>query len=72
VLTQRIRADVDANVDYHLRSGLPGDATTVMLLYMTMNWLIVEHLTLPEVFTEAQLHDLVERAVERLVPDTEG
>jgi DNA-binding transcriptional regulator YbjK len=68
VLTERIRADVDANIDYHLGSGLPGDATTVMLLYMAVNWLIVEQLTLPDVFTEAQLHDLVERAVERLVP----
>ncbi|MBB2909076.1 DNA-binding transcriptional regulator YbjK [Streptosporangium becharense] len=68
VLTERIRADVDANVGYHLDSGLPGDATTVLLLYLAMNWLIVEQLTLPDLFDEAQLHDLVERAVERLVP----
>ncbi len=69
VLTPRIRADIDANVAYHLRSGLPGDATAVVLLYMAMNWLIVERLTLPEVFTEEQLRDLVERAVERLIPE---
>lgn len=68
MLTERIRADVDANVGYHLDSGLPGDATTVLLLYLAMNWLIVEQLTLPDLFDEAQLHDLVERAVERLVP----
>lgn len=69
VLTQRIRADVDANISYHLDSGLPGDATTVELLYLAMNWLIVERLTLPDVFSEAKLHELVEHAVRRIVPE---
>ncbi|MBE3011785.1 hypothetical protein IL992_21660 [Microbispora sp. NEAU-D428] len=72
VLTERIRADVDANVRYHLESGLPGDATAVELLYLAMNWLILERLALPGVFPEARLHELVEQAVERLVPDTKG
>lgn len=69
VLTPRIRKDVDDNIDYHLSSGLPGDATAVTLLYLAMNWLIVERLTLPEVFTEEQARELVERAVERLIPE---
>jgi hypothetical protein len=68
VLTARIRADVDANVAFHLDSGLPGDATTVVTLYLAMNWLIVEHLTLPGVFPEEELHKLVTRVVERVVP----
>lgn len=42
VLTRTIRADIDANIAYHLDSGLPGDATTVVLLYLAVNWLIVE------------------------------
>jgi len=69
VLTERIRRDLDANIDYHLRTGLPGDATTVVLLYLAINWLILERLTLPGVFTEEELHDLVDRAVERIVPE---
>ncbi|MGH3465380.1 MAG: TetR/AcrR family transcriptional regulator [Kribbellaceae bacterium] len=69
VLTTRIRADVDANIDYHLKSGLPGDATTVKLLFLAMNWLIVERLTLPDLFGEDEIHDLVAAAVERIVPD---
>ncbi|MFF4413298.1 TetR/AcrR family transcriptional regulator [Streptosporangium sp. NPDC001559] len=69
VLTPRIRADVDANIGYHLNSGLPGDATAVTLLYLAMNWLIVERLTLPGVFGEEQARELVERAVERLIPE---
>ncbi|MFE3292270.1 TetR/AcrR family transcriptional regulator [Rhodococcus sp. NPDC059234] len=68
VLTTRIRADVDANVAYHLDSGLPGDATTVLALYFAMNWLIVEHLTLPDVFPEDRMHELVNRIVERVLP----
>ncbi|MFI0371696.1 TetR/AcrR family transcriptional regulator [Actinomadura sp. 1N219] len=68
VLTERVRADVEANIAYHLESGLPGDATTVRLLYLALNWLIVEHLTLPGVFTDEDVQDLVALAVERAVP----
>ncbi|MBV7668952.1 TetR family transcriptional regulator [Streptomyces halstedii] len=67
VLTERVRADVEGNVAYHEASGLPGDATAVRLLILTLNWLIVEQLTLPEVFTEAERDQLVEAAVERIV-----
>ncbi|MFI9237257.1 TetR family transcriptional regulator [Streptomyces cinnamoneus] len=67
LLTERVRADVDANVAYHEDSGLPGDATAVRLLYLAFNWLIVEQLTLPGVFSEAERDQLVMAAVERIV-----
>ncbi|NJP51843.1 TetR family transcriptional regulator [Streptomyces sp. SBST2-5] len=67
LLTERVRADVDANVSYHEESGLPGDATAVKLLYLALNWLIVEQLTLPDVFGEAERERLVTAAVERVV-----
>ncbi|CAL9657233.1 TetR/AcrR family transcriptional regulator [Streptomyces sp. enrichment culture] len=67
VLTARVRADVDANVAFHEASGLPGDATAVKLLILALNWLIVEQLTLPDVFTEAERDQLVAAAVERIV-----
>ncbi|WP_331766236.1 TetR family transcriptional regulator [Embleya sp. NBC_00896] len=67
VLTERVRADVDANVAYHEESGLPGDATAVRLLYLAFNWLIVEQLTLPGVFSEADREHLITAAVERIV-----
>ncbi|MEU6077017.1 TetR family transcriptional regulator [Micromonospora sp. NPDC047074] len=66
VLTRSVRADVDANIASHQASGLPGDATSVRLLHMALNWLIVERLTLPEVYSEQESDDLVARAVERL------
>ncbi|GLX35249.1 TetR/AcrR family transcriptional regulator [Streptomyces lavendulae] len=67
ILTARVRADVDANVSYHEASGLPGDAMAVKLLFLTLNWLIVEQLTLPDVFSEAERDELVAAAVERIV-----
>ncbi|MFI0814303.1 TetR/AcrR family transcriptional regulator [Streptomyces sp. NPDC021098] len=67
VLTERVRADLAANVAYHEESGLPGDATAVRLLYLALNWLIVEQLTLPDVLSEAERDALVAAAVERVV-----
>ncbi|MER6624063.1 TetR family transcriptional regulator [Streptomyces sp. NPDC000931] len=67
VLTERVRADIEANVRYHEGSGLPGDATAVKLLYLALNWLIVEQLTLPDVFTPDERERLVTAAVERIV-----
>ncbi|MFI2207386.1 TetR/AcrR family transcriptional regulator [Streptomyces sp. NPDC020192] len=69
VLTERVRADLAANVAYHESSGLPGDAMAVKLLYLALNWLIVEQLTLPDVLSEAERDELVTAAVERLVPE---
>jgi AcrR family transcriptional regulator len=67
VLTRRIRADVEFNVGYHEKSGLPGDGTMVVLLWLALNWLIMERLTLPDLFTEQQRRDLVTALVDRLL-----
>ncbi|MFF6776814.1 TetR/AcrR family transcriptional regulator [Streptomyces sp. NPDC012637] len=67
VLTARVRADVDYNVTYHEASGLPGDATAVKLLILAFNWLIVEQLTLPDVFPEEERDALIAAAVDRIV-----
>ncbi|MER5624209.1 TetR family transcriptional regulator [Streptosporangium sp. NPDC002544] len=68
VLTRTIRADLDANIEHHLKTGLPGDTTVVVLLYLALNWLIVERLTLPDIFPESRIHDLINDAVDRLLP----
>ncbi|GGY66561.1 TetR/AcrR family transcriptional regulator [Streptomyces omiyaensis] len=67
ILTERVRADVEQNVAFHEASGLPGDATAVKLLMLTLNWLIVEQLTLPDVFPEEERDALVAAAVDRIV-----
>jgi DNA-binding transcriptional regulator YbjK len=68
VLTKRIRADLDANVENHLKTGLPGDAATVKLLWLALNWLITERLTLPGLLAPDERRDLVEALVDRLTP----
>jgi DNA-binding transcriptional regulator YbjK len=69
VLTERVRQDMEANVAYHASSGLPGDADAVIMLYMALNWLIVDRLTLPDLLTPERSRELVTILVERLVPE---
>lgn len=66
VLTKRVRTDMDENVARHLASGLPGDATSVQLLQLALSWLILEQLTLPDIFTAEERDKLVTEAVIRL------
>lgn len=68
VLTARVSQDVQANVAGHLASGLPGDADAVKMLYLAVNWLVVERLTLPGVFSEEEAARLIGDLVERVLP----
>ncbi|NUL30666.1 TetR family transcriptional regulator [Streptomyces lunaelactis] len=68
VLTARVSEDVEANVAGHLEAGLPGDADAVRMIYLATNWLVVERLTLPDVFPGKQAGDLITARVERLLP----
>ncbi|GAB3963761.1 hypothetical protein GCM10029978_022670 [Actinoallomurus acanthiterrae] len=62
------RDDLMTQIGGRIHERLQPDATTVVALYLAMNWLIVERLTLPEVFPEAELHDLVTAVVDRVLP----
>lgn len=66
VLTKRVRTDMDENVTRHLTSGLPGDATAVRLLQLSLSWLILEQLTLPDILDDAERDQLITEAVVRL------
>lgn len=68
VLTEQIRENVQMNIDFHLESGMPGDADTVVMLYLSLNWLILERLTLPDVFGEDRAAALISAAVDQIVP----
>ncbi|NAZ84004.1 TetR family transcriptional regulator [Kineococcus sp. R8] len=52
VLTATVLTDLRAVISYHLDTGLPGNATTAVLLYLAVNWLVLEQLTLPDVLLE--------------------
>ncbi|MQS38980.1 TetR/AcrR family transcriptional regulator [Streptomyces katsurahamanus] len=68
LLTERVKEDVAGNVAGHLAAGLPGDADAVRMIYLAVNWLVVERLTLPEVFPEEDAGELITALVERLLP----
>jgi len=67
VLTKRIREDIDANIANHVASGFPGDTTSVLLMYLSLNWLILERLTLPDLLSEVEVETLIDAAVERAI-----
>ncbi|MFW6090291.1 MAG: TetR/AcrR family transcriptional regulator [Actinomycetota bacterium] len=72
-LTRRVGADLKANIRFHLDAGLPGDHATVLVLYLAMNGLLVEHLTLPGVLDEqAPVQELADLVVSRIAPGTSG
>ncbi len=68
LLTERVRADLDFNIANFRESQLPGDEDAVVLLYLALNWLILERLTLPGIFDERRATELVRTIVERAIP----
>ncbi len=68
LLTERVRADLDFNIANFRESQLPGDEDAVVLLYLALNWLILERLTLPGIFDERRAAELVHTIVERAIP----
>uniref|UniRef100_UPI00036F2C06 TetR/AcrR family transcriptional regulator n=1 Tax=Nocardiopsis chromatogenes TaxID=280239 RepID=UPI00036F2C06 len=77
-LTRRIRQDLDDNVRGHLEARLPGGRSEVVMLYLAMTGLVVEHLTLPGVLDgEGGPDALIGALVHRILPadadgDTDG
>ncbi|NED98267.1 TetR family transcriptional regulator [Phytoactinopolyspora alkaliphila] len=68
ILTEAIRANLQRDIDYHLASGRPGDDTTVVVLYLSLSWLIVEDLTLPGVLADYPPEHMVKVLTGLLVP----
>lgn len=65
VLTTRIRQDIDLNIANHVASGLPGDTMSVLILYLALNWLILERLTLPDLLTGDEVEAVIDTVVSR-------
>ncbi|MEU6366723.1 TetR family transcriptional regulator [Streptomyces sp. NPDC046931] len=68
-LTRFFTAELEANTEFHLGHGLPGDRTGVVLLYLAMLGLIVDDLTVPELLTPHRLDALIDVMVTRLLPE---
>ncbi|MFC0625918.1 TetR/AcrR family transcriptional regulator [Kribbella deserti] len=68
-LTRRVRANLLDNLDLHEATGLPGDRTTALMLYLAIGGLMVEHLTLPGVLCPdgEGIDELIATIVERVL-----
>jgi hypothetical protein len=69
-LTRTIAADLENNVRFHVDSGLPGGRNEVVLLYLAMTGLVIEHLTLPDVIAPYDPAELIAIMVERIIPSS--
>ncbi|MBK3623862.1 TetR/AcrR family transcriptional regulator [Streptomyces asoensis] len=47
--TTSVRGDLQEGMDFHREAGLPGGDATVVVLYLAMLGMLLEHLTLPDV-----------------------
>lgn len=67
-LTRTVRSEFDESTRFHLDAGLPGDAGTVLVLYLAMTGVLLEHFTLPGMLAEKDVDSLVQTVVDRVVP----
>ncbi|AWW37650.1 TetR/AcrR family transcriptional regulator [Streptomyces cadmiisoli] len=72
--TTSVRGDLEHGMRFHREAGLPGGDETVTVLYLAMQGLIVEHLTLPGVLDGVLPgvgvpEELTERIVRLVVPE---
>ncbi|MYT75861.1 MULTISPECIES: TetR/AcrR family transcriptional regulator [unclassified Streptomyces] len=73
-LMTSLRGDLDEGIAFHAGAGLPGGPEEVTLLYLGMQGLILEHLTMPGLLDGAipgakVPEDVVTRLVERIIPE---
>jgi len=73
--TKSVRGDLEQGMEFHRDAGLPGGDETVVVLYLAMLGLILEHLTLPGVLDGVLPgvgvpEGLVERIVATVVPES--
>jgi len=67
-LARAFGAELQANVEFHLGAGLPGDRTSVVVLYLAMLGMIVDDLTVPDVLAPYGPDALVDEVVARILP----
>lgn len=66
-LTRLFSEELESNIAFHLGAGLPGDRTSVVLLYLAMIGLIVEDLTIPGLLAPHRPEGLIDELVPRLL-----
>ena len=71
-ITATVREGLEARIAFHLGAGLPGNRSTVLVLYLAMTGLMVQSLTVPGVLGDSsvtELTELTELIVRTVVPE---
>lgn len=66
-LTRFMTEQLDANIEFHVGAGLPGDRTGVVLLHLAMMGLIVDDLTVPGLLAPYSTDELVDELSQRVL-----
>lgn len=67
-VTRHFAGNLAAATADHVDGGFPGDRSTVLVLYLAMNGLLLEHLTMPELLGEQEVPRVVDEVVTAIVP----
>ena len=67
-VTHHFAGNLRAATADHVEGGFPGDRATVLVLYLAMTGLLLEHLTLPELLGPDAVASVVDRIVATVVP----
>ncbi|GIF67593.1 TetR family transcriptional regulator [Asanoa ishikariensis] len=66
VLVDVFSQNLRESIKFHLDADLPGDETTVVLLYLAMSGLLIDDLTVPDVLAPYPYGDLIAALVDRV------
>ncbi|RXZ50207.1 TetR/AcrR family transcriptional regulator [Agromyces binzhouensis] len=68
-VTRHFAGNLASATSDHVDGGFPGDEATVLVLYLAMNGLLLEHLTMPELLGEEEVQRVVDQVVTAIVPE---
>ncbi|MEI5582601.1 MULTISPECIES: TetR/AcrR family transcriptional regulator [unclassified Agromyces] len=67
-VTRHFAGNLRVATSDHVDGGFPGDRSTVLVLYLAMTGLLLEHLTLPDLLGPVDVEAVVDRIVTTVVP----
>ncbi|GAA1055028.1 TetR family transcriptional regulator [Agromyces luteolus] len=69
-VTRHFAGNLESATSDHVDGGFPGDEATVLVLYLAMTGLLLEHLTMPGLLGEEQVQRIVDHVVTAIVPES--
>lgn len=67
-VTRHFAGNLAGATSDHVDGGFPGDRSTVLVLYLAMTGLLLEHLTMPELLGAEEVQRVIDQIVTAIVP----